>query len=109
MPLESLLDDHLLQQDAPERYYFHDLVRECARRGPVRGAVAAAHSVGDERGESLARTGPALALREHRCYPEAHHQLTTAIAMSRRSGVRRTETYQLAESGTIRVTGEQVG
>lgn len=28
--LESLLDDSLLRQDTPDRYYFHDLVRDCA-------------------------------------------------------------------------------
>ncbi|MFI9383700.1 BTAD domain-containing putative transcriptional regulator [Kutzneria sp. NPDC052558] len=30
--LEALLDDNLLRQDVVGRYYFHDLVRECARQ-----------------------------------------------------------------------------
>ncbi|HEX3650925.1 MAG TPA: BTAD domain-containing putative transcriptional regulator [Pseudonocardiaceae bacterium] len=30
--LESLLDDNLLRQDVAGRYYFHDLVRDCARQ-----------------------------------------------------------------------------
>ena len=29
--LESLLDDNLLRQDVADRYYFHDLIRDCAR------------------------------------------------------------------------------
>ncbi|SFQ53830.1 AfsR/SARP family transcriptional regulator [Amycolatopsis rubida] len=28
--LEALLDDNLVRQDVPGRYYFHDLVRDCA-------------------------------------------------------------------------------
>lgn len=30
--LESLLDDNLLRQDVAGRYYFHDLIRDCARQ-----------------------------------------------------------------------------
>jgi tetratricopeptide (TPR) repeat protein len=35
--LEVLLDDNILRQDTPGRYYFHDLVRECSQE--LRGSI----------------------------------------------------------------------
>jgi DNA-binding SARP family transcriptional activator/tetratricopeptide (TPR) repeat protein len=49
--LECLLDDNLLRQDVPDRYYFHDLVRDCSAE--LCGEIDSDDAIAEARGALL--------------------------------------------------------
>ncbi|MFC8721632.1 BTAD domain-containing putative transcriptional regulator [Kitasatospora sp. NPDC057198] len=70
------------------------------------GAVEAARSVKHESGEALCLMGLSGALRERGQMSDARAALESAVAISRRTGDRSTEMYQLTELGVLKVNDE---